>query len=79
MYVHIEYQNIMLKQLLKKLRHRPPCPCETLGPVEGETWEKLVHHVPNRATRRALHKSDAGKGLTHHESIEAMFKHLKIH
>jgi hypothetical protein len=59
-------------------RRHQQCQRETLEPVDDETWEKLVHHVPNRATRRALRKSDAGRGITHYESVDALFKHLKI-
>jgi hypothetical protein len=69
----------MLRSLLRKIRPtHTSCPCETLGPVDDETWGKLVHHVPNRATRRALRKSDAGKGITHYESVDALFEHLRI-
>jgi hypothetical protein len=67
-----------IEKTVKKLLHRHPCPCEALGPVDDKTWEALVHHVPNRATRRALRRTDARKGITHYESVEALFKHLKI-
>ena len=68
-----------MKKLLQRFRPRLECPCETLGPVDDETWAKLVHHVPNRATRRALRRSDAGKGITHYDSVDALFKHLNSH
>ena len=68
----------MLKKLMNKLHAKPPCPCETLGPVDDETWEALVKHKPNWRTRRTFRRTDAGKGLTRYESPEAIFKHLGI-
>ncbi len=34
--------------------------------------------IPNRATLRTMKKTDAGKELTRHESMEALRKHLGI-
>jgi hypothetical protein len=69
----------MLRYLLRKIRPaHTSCPCETLEPVDDKTWERVVHHVPNRATRRAFRRSEAGKGITHYESVEELVKHLRI-